>query len=688
MITLYIIISLFIYPLSSPDSSDPVIQNEDYYLEKGLQEKKEGKFAEALKTWEEARVALPTPSLAVAIEHIQLSTEQELTDAYHISSAMYFWALSASESAELDSEIIRLELDMLEPILSAGTFKEMRKAFQDTPNKALPLIQQFWASVDPTPNTPYNERLIEHWERIAFARRTYKITRSSIYNTDDRGNTYVAYGEPNFVRRGEFNLSSYNVRNLVLSRIQMLDPASRAELVPDSLDAGARLDEVYAERMEDRIFEFAGSRRYEVWVYTTHGLERKANNVFIFGDTAIKGYAEATTIDDFIPSSAFTLSKRFAISELEVDFGITPAVIIQHEYLKEFSTIDHLFANAYSRIIDNFFRTGEPPRKSQAFLYKSDHIQTVRQIKSIAPKEVSTYGNDFPTIPVSAHPYRFIDENNRPYSIVYMESYPQGSFVIDSGRNAESMFKNPLDSALNVFSYYSFTHGAQIRDENWKLLDTQKDFPDIIVDPYVQSPASESVFILPHIGEEAVQVLYAELKNKHPETEPYIDSPFPKSLRGIGSVRQKQGKPLRLDESRLEMSDIIFGHDFEEGTEGVLVPFTPLHNKEVPLGDNLALHYQVYHLEQGLDDISRFEIEFEITKKQKFLDILRKDPPRYSLTLNQQTDKNYFRENLEVETNNLEKGNYTLRLTIKDTIRNQTVERKIDFKVIDPKPEY
>ena len=700
----YIIILLISVPVSSfsVSSQKTSIEEEAYYLEKGRKEKKAGDYLTALKTWEEARVALTIPSMAVAIEHIQLATEQELVESYQISSAMYYWALSAQESDALDADVIKLEMDMLEPLTDADTYKEWRSAFRKSPAQVLPLLQKFWTELDPTPNTPYNERLIEHWERISHVRDAYTLKRNSIYGTDDRGVVYVKYGEPNFVQHGEFNLTNTNVKDLVISRIQLLDPASRSEVVSADFDLGPVLDETFATAMEFEVFKYAGSRRYEVWRYVDHDLDKDQSNVFIFGDTAVKGFAEALTIDDFIPSSASTLSKRFALSipanELvlngqgtgapaeapqPIDFGITPAIIIQHEYLKQFSTIDERFANAYAILRENFLRPGQAPQKSQAFVAKSRRVNEARVIRNQAPKEVSTYLDDFPTIPVSAYSYRFIDEKNKPYSIVYMESQPQGSFIIDSGRNAKSMFDNPLDSALNVFSYYSFTHGAQVRDEDWRLMDTQKQKPEIIIDPYVQSPSSESVFIVPHLGEKAVQVFYAELKNTHPETDPYIDSPFPKSLRGIGSVKQTQGKPLNLDQRELEMSDIVFGHQLEENSDGILIPFIPLHSKEIGFGDNIAIHYELYHLEQGLDDISRFEIEFEITKKQRFLDRLRKDPPQFSLTLNQQVAQTYFKENLEVETKNLEQGSYTLRLTVKDTISNNTVERKVDFKVVD-----
>ena len=57
-----------------------------------------------------------------------------------------------------------------------------------------PFIRQFWNSKDPTPTTDLNERLIEHFRRIQFARENYPDIIPPYY--DDRGKVYVKYGPP------------------------------------------------------------------------------------------------------------------------------------------------------------------------------------------------------------------------------------------------------------------------------------------------------------------------------------------------------------------------------------------------------------------------------------------------------------------------------------------------------------
>ena len=91
------------------------------------------------------------------------------------------------------------------------------EAGEDDPAMLALTIKRFWIQRDPTPTTPLNERLFEHWERIAHARRNYIYNRSSPYRTDDRGVFYVKYGEPDRIAAGTLSISSFDQRRLGVS---------------------------------------------------------------------------------------------------------------------------------------------------------------------------------------------------------------------------------------------------------------------------------------------------------------------------------------------------------------------------------------------------------------------------------------------------------------------------------------
>ena len=209
MRSLLLVIICYILPFSS-------ITQEQEALIRGLELKEEGKYLEALTVWERARGELDSPSLLIGRAHIELATEQKIEDAYEIASTMYTWALTATTASKKDIEI---EMKMLEPIVEPRVYKEWRTALKNDSTSVLPLIQQFWSQRDFTPDTPYNERLIEHWERIGHARKEFTRNDNTVYGTDERATTYVEFGEPDLTHKGTFIIDGFNVTNLVVQRI-------------------------------------------------------------------------------------------------------------------------------------------------------------------------------------------------------------------------------------------------------------------------------------------------------------------------------------------------------------------------------------------------------------------------------------------------------------------------------------
>lgn len=59
--------------------------------------------------------------------------------------------------------------------------------------KRAELADRFWQRVDPSPLTKANERLIEHYRRVAYARHQYGQVA---FPWDDRGEVYVRFGAP------------------------------------------------------------------------------------------------------------------------------------------------------------------------------------------------------------------------------------------------------------------------------------------------------------------------------------------------------------------------------------------------------------------------------------------------------------------------------------------------------------
>lgn len=73
--------------------------------------------------------------------------------------------------------------------LSSGSASEKEKKFRE-----------FWAQRDPTPNTEFNELMVEYYRRIDFAHRNFTSMQQPGYETD-QGRAYILYGPPNNIER-------------------------------------------------------------------------------------------------------------------------------------------------------------------------------------------------------------------------------------------------------------------------------------------------------------------------------------------------------------------------------------------------------------------------------------------------------------------------------------------------------
>jgi|GEM_PF-2080476 len=94
-------------------------------------------------------------------------------------------------SAYTEQKVVRLYADVVD-ILSDAELSRW-KALRTTDEKVT-FLKRFWHGHDSTPATPVNERLVEHYTRLLYARD--KFTWIDMRGYDDRGMIYIKYGPP------------------------------------------------------------------------------------------------------------------------------------------------------------------------------------------------------------------------------------------------------------------------------------------------------------------------------------------------------------------------------------------------------------------------------------------------------------------------------------------------------------
>ena len=169
----------------------------------------------------------------IGVAFMQTVVEHGLDTYQEVATQIFRWAFSGrNASSEEARDEILAEGRRTFALADSAIADYWLRAGQDDPTVLARAIKRFWIERDPTPTTPLNERLVEHWERIVHARRNYMYNRNSVYRTDDRGVFYVKYGHPDRITAGTLTVSSFDIQrmNVAIEDIVAVDMNPRYEI--------------------------------------------------------------------------------------------------------------------------------------------------------------------------------------------------------------------------------------------------------------------------------------------------------------------------------------------------------------------------------------------------------------------------------------------------------------------------
>lgn len=97
---------------------------------------------------------------------------------------------------------LELAVEQLRYILPRKRFKEMQQATMGHKHR---LFEEFWKTLDPTPETEKNELMQEYYRRAEFGDRQFSWSRFAGWRSD-RGRVYMIHGDPDAIERQDGNL--------------------------------------------------------------------------------------------------------------------------------------------------------------------------------------------------------------------------------------------------------------------------------------------------------------------------------------------------------------------------------------------------------------------------------------------------------------------------------------------------
>jgi len=564
------------------------------------------------------------PGYAIARYYLHLAATLKLKDHYDKATRLFYRELNGSFDLPAGKQAFEKDLLYLKLLM---TPEEFENRFGKKTERELPqAVRLFWENADPLPTSPANPRLIEHYARVAEALNRFP-DESSPLGFDDRGKAWVRYGEPD--KNRHMNAT-------------------------------------------------------DIWIYEDVELEIQGKLILYFHRNEKGSYNQIDSLDDSIPGTLMVVNPVNAIMG-----KFSPGFMIQLSMYRQLSGFDPYFAAGSVRMQDYFdnacsqhvFQT-----VSLATHIRTNHRHESNKFRAAAPPEASNEEEKISPIPLEVYQYRLLDEQGNPVLATFVESRPSAALLTDLTANQDKMVPDTEHVIAEELSrWYTLRQDVDLRDESGRLTGRLRSLPELPLDEQDRVPAT-SLFTIPHLPEATAQHFYVTLENHHPGTKPPEESVFPDELRGLGRVQLPQPEPLDLNGEGPVLGDLLIGYGRMEHTEsGLKFPFVVSHNRTIPEGENLAVHFEAYRLQTNRQGFANFEVRYEIEPRQGLIARLLANRDELSGTLSFEPRATRFSESLEFEELSLEPGSYELHWTVRDLLIGEQAGQSVEFEVVEPK---
>lgn len=667
----------------SPAEKGTLGKDIDSYYERGLKEIEKENIEDALGIWFKAKSNLQEPDIRISQSYIELVTKQRMKEYYEKASELYHWGLTGKIQNSEKERLLR-ELDLIRPLIENRDYRRYKRAVEQKNSEVLSDLLDFWNSIDPTPLESYNERLLEHWERVAYAKENY--SKNSSGELDDRAYLYLKYGEPFYTKQGTFKYKSSLVNMLLKDGIEVPSFAS----LDDELIA-------HEQRMslESKVRQLHSYPRYEVWIYRRLSDDSR-NTIFMFGTRdGTSSFRKIHSVDDFIPSEAYRTSGQSNYSRsisggiqnrdgVQADAGrtsrnikpkvnISPALILQLMYYDQLAALDEYFGKSYNEMMDRYADKSNELKSGLAREFGTMFGDKLLHIQSAAPPEKSEYADEVLSIPVDNYGYRFINENDEPYFKIFSVSDFKEAAYYD-------LLKETNTLRTEIANRYLMISGYQLRNNEDKSTGKKTVQRNInSLDQLV------SVFDIPYENASQSVVISHELhkQNEMKENSIASNTAFPRSLKGLNNSLIELPEPLNTE--KLIMSDVILGYSRDEagvnqssfGNSDSL-NFNIAYEREIPVDADLVLYYELYNLKpEGTSELAEYSFRYSIKREGRIF--RRNDDDQISITINNTATGERDENILTIDTSDFGEGEYELLIEITDRHSESEFTKTIQF---------
>ncbi len=531
------------------------------------------------------------------------------------------------------------ERSYYEDISRVGTADDAA-ALRDLPeDEVAQYLRRFWLRRDPTPVTQVNERLLEHFRRVWYSRLYYSRGKTP---WDDRGEVYIRYGKPEHVS------SSANPN---------FESSHDVDQVRERYLRG-----IYGSRAPDELL----TGNMPIYPLVDPQLYRSASNRSSMGEDQFFDYyqnrdfgAERTESED--------MSARFGR-----DAGSTANI------RWETWTYTNIGSGFVFTFVDRFgtgeYRFAEPPATGDANLVSAlDHYSPAQQFafaRESSPEHFA-YTTTQQPLNFSFYTAQFRRDDSRTQIDVYYD-IPVNELVFRERRH-ESGYEAIVESGIAVF------------DSAWNVLVRSKD-PMSFIAP--ERPAAD-------VGMRQIDMRSIIMAGGG---RILLSVQEQDVLSGRLQAYQENIDVARFDANQLAMSDIIVAGVVRNATDdddekyvrnGLYV--LPMASQAFRRAQPMHVYFEIYNLTRGPDyGETSYEVEHSVSidDDESGGSILGSVGRIFggtsrSVAVGQVIEgiRESERQHFQVDTSNLEPGEYTLTIAVRDLKSDKLVSKTRRFFV-------
>ncbi len=376
-------------------------QNQDAFA-RGRALLDQDQITDALDLWITLRDSLTTagnPDPRIGTTFIATVAEHKLDLYEEVAALMFYWGFSVVNPDEVAKREILAEGRRTFALVDSARAHAWQAAGGMNPVSLARAVKQFWIERDPTPGTLENERLAEHWARVAHARANYAYNRNSAFGTDDRGVMYVKYGSPAQVTSGHLKINSAEARWRGISR--------------------------------DDLFRWDVDPQYEIWRYNSLG--ERDFTYFMFGNEEGTGpFRFVTGPHEILPRSA----RSGPGSRLST--GLRAQYYLEFLYYVELARAGGPFGDRLGQLEALWSQMGRAPNEGYLEAMSLAHIDN-DMARAAQPRPPSWSAiEETPTSALSAQAVRVI-RDGQPRILVLAVSSPRWTPELDEGALPEEI---------------------------------------------------------------------------------------------------------------------------------------------------------------------------------------------------------------------------------------------------------